>query len=128
MAEYRVPCPLLNDSNLCDLYDDRPITCRLYGVPTAIGGQGHTCGLSAFEPGKTYPTVNLDAIQNRLFEISNDLVAALGSRHVKMGEMVVPLSMALLTIYSEDYLGVGKAVASEEGAATKRDGTKETPE
>ena len=106
MAESRVPCPLLNQKNLCDLYEDRPITCRLYGVPTAIGGKGHTCGLSAFEPGQAYPTVNLDAIQDRLFEISRDLVAALGSRHVRMGDMVVPLSMALITTYNEDYLGI----------------------
>lgn len=125
MAEYRVPCPLLNERNLCDLYDHRPITCRLYGVPTAIGGQGHTCGLSAFEPGKAYPTVNLDAIQTRLFEISNDLVAALGSIHVKMGGMVVPLSMALLTLYDEAYLGVGQAAADEDGAATTGAGEEE---
>jgi Fe-S-cluster containining protein len=105
MAEYRVPCPLLNQSSLCDLYAFRPITCRLYGVPTAIGGQGHTCGLSAFEPGTSYPTVNLDAIQDRLFNLSRELVAALGSRYVRMGDMVVPLSMALLTAYDEDYLG-----------------------
>lgn len=105
MAESRVPCPLLNTHSLCDLYEDRPITCRLYGVPTAIGGKGHTCGLSAFEPGQAYPTVNLDAIQDRLFEISRDLVTALGSRHVRMGDMVVPLSMALITTYNEEYLG-----------------------
>lgn len=113
MAEYRIPCPLLNEDRLCDLYDYRPITCRLYGVPTAIGGKGHTCGLSAFEQGKAYPTVNLDTIQTRLYEISNDLVVALNSRHVKMGDMLVPLSMALITSYDDTYLGV----APEEGAA-----------
>ncbi|MDJ0784967.1 MAG: YkgJ family cysteine cluster protein [Desulfosarcinaceae bacterium] len=118
MAEYRVPCPLLNENKLCDLYDYRPITCRLYGVPTAIGGQGHTCGVSAFEPGKPYPTVNLDAIQDRLFALSRDLIVALGSRHVRMGDMVVPLSMALLTAYDDAYLGVStEPDASEEGGA-----------
>jgi Fe-S-cluster containining protein len=118
MAEYRVPCPLLNEKKLCDLYEYRPITCRLYGVPTAIGGQGHTCGLSAFEPGKAYPTVNLDAIQDRLFNLSRELVIALGSRHIRMGEMVVPLSMALITAYDAAYLGIGEdeaeASANEE--------------
>lgn len=120
MAEYRVPCPLLNENNLCDLYEYRPITCRLYGVPTAIGGQGHTCGLTAFEQGKAYPTVNLDAIQNRLYEISHELVAALGSQHVKMGDMLVPLSMALITVFDDAYLGVDadevKVPESNEGA------------
>jgi Fe-S-cluster containining protein len=120
MAEHRVPCPLLNDEKLCDLYDFRPITCRLYGVPTAIGGQGHTCGLSAFEPGKAYPTVNLDAIQDRLFSLSRELVAALGSRHIRMGDMVVPLSMALITAYDEAYLGLDGPETSDTSEASDR--------
>lgn len=122
MAEYRVPCPLLNEKKLCDLYEYRPITCRLYGVPTAIGGQGHTCGFSAFEPGRAYPTVNLDAIQDRLFNLSRELVVALGSRHIRMGEMVVPLSMALITAYDAAYLGVGEDEAQASGAAEASDG------
>jgi Fe-S-cluster containining protein len=122
MAEYRVPCPLLNESKLCDLYAYRPITCRLYGVPTAIGGQGHTCGFSAFEPGEAYPTINLDAIQNRLFNISRELVAALESMHVKMGDMVVPLSRALLTLYNEDYLGVAKGSDADGEASAQEVG------
>jgi Fe-S-cluster containining protein len=124
MAQYRVPCPLLNGNKLCDLYEHRPITCRLYGVPTAIGGQGHTCGLSGFKPGEAYPTINLDAIQNRLFELSNELVAALGSRHVKMGGMVVPLSMALLTLYNEEYLGVANTSDSEAEAGAQDEGAR----
>jgi Fe-S-cluster containining protein len=52
MAEERVRCPMLNDSDQCDIYEFRPITCRLYGIPTAIGGKGHTCGLSGFAKGK----------------------------------------------------------------------------
>jgi Fe-S-cluster containining protein len=122
LAEYRVPCPLLNESNLCVLYDYRPITCRLYGVPTAIGGKGHTCGLSAFEQGRAYPTVNLDAIQNRLYEISHELVAALGSRHVKMGDMLVPLSMALITVFDDAYLGL---VTDEADVPESKKGAKE---
>jgi len=48
MALERVRCPLLNEKELCDLYEYRPLTCRFYGVPTAIGGAGHTCGKSGF--------------------------------------------------------------------------------
>ena len=40
MAAERVRCPLLNTEGLCDLYEYRPITCRLYGIPTSIGGIG----------------------------------------------------------------------------------------
>ena len=45
----RVRCPLLNDREMCDMYQHRPITCRLYGIPTSIGGKGRTCSLSHFE-------------------------------------------------------------------------------
>jgi Fe-S-cluster containining protein len=106
MAAERIRCPLLNDDNLCDLYEHRPVTCRLYGIPTSIGGRGHTCGLSGFEEGVSYPTVNLDAINAKLHELSREVVAVLRSKHVKMGDLLMPLSMALLTVFDEEYLGL----------------------
>ena len=106
MAAERIRCPLLNNDNQCDLYASRPITCRLYGIPTAIGGQGHTCGLSAFKTGDAYPTVNLDAVHARLHELSCEIITVLQSTHVKMGDVLMPLSMALLTVFDEAYLGV----------------------
>lgn len=106
MAEERIRCPMLNDSDQCDIYEFRPITCRLYGVPTAIGGKGHTCGLSGFKKGQSYPTVNLDAIHQALFNISSEIVKQIGSKYSGMSEMVVPLSMAILTVYDEEYLGI----------------------
>jgi Fe-S-cluster containining protein len=56
MAAERSRCPLLNEENRCDLYAFRPVTCRLYGIPTSINGRGHTCGLSGFKEGVSYPT------------------------------------------------------------------------
>lgn len=106
MAGVRSRCPMLNEENLCDIYEYRPITCRLYGIPTAINGEAHTCGISGFEPGVPYPTVNLDAIHNSLLRISADFVASLKTRHVRMADLLVPLSMALLTTYDEEYLGI----------------------
>ena len=106
LARKRVRCALLNENDRCDLYAHRPITCRFYGIPTSINGRGHTCGLTGFREGESYPTVNLDAIQKRLFNISAELVQTLKSRHVKMAEMLVPVSMALLTCYDETYLGL----------------------
>lgn len=106
MAEERIRCPLLNSENRCELYAQRPITCRLYGVPTAFGGQGHTCGLSGFQAGERYPTVNLDTIRQKLYLISYRIVRDIRSRHIQMGDMLVPLSMALLTVYDPDYLGI----------------------
>jgi Fe-S-cluster containining protein len=106
IAEQRVRCPLLNAQDQCDLYRHRPITCRLYGIPTAIGGKAHTCGMSGFERGRSYPTVKLDDIHRSLYDLSAQLAQQIGSRYPKLGELLVPVSMALLTDYSEAYLGV----------------------
>lgn len=106
LARERVHCPLLNTRNLCELYEYRPLTCRFYGIPTAIGGAGHTCGKSGFKSGETYPTVNLDTIHARLQEISAELVRDLKSRYVGLADILVPLSFALINDYDEGYLGL----------------------
>ena len=120
LARERVRCPLLNEADLCDLYDNRPLTCRFYGIPTAIGGQGHTCGKSEFKEGEQYPTVNLDVINNQLQQLSAELVRDLKSRYVKLADMLVPLSMALLTVFDEEYLGIDEEKAAEPPPRKKR--------
>ncbi len=117
MAKVRVRCPLLDDQGLCEMYDARPVTCRIYGVPTAIGGEAHTCGKSAFEKGKAYPTVYLDRIQDRLYALSHELSASLNTRFKGLGDVLVPVSLALLTEYSEDYLGIKKPEAEAKAPA-----------
>jgi len=108
VARQRVRCPLLNAGNTCDLYAHRPITCRLYGIPTAIYGKGHTCGKSGFEPGTAYPTVRQDALQQKLIALSAELVQAMGSRFRGLADLLMPLSMALLADFDDEYLGVKK--------------------
>jgi Fe-S-cluster containining protein len=108
LAAERCRCPLLNTEDVCDLYAERPITCRLYGIPTSIGGVGHTCGKSGFEEGKQYPTVNLDTIQGKLFAISQELVASIKTKYANMAEILMPVSMALITVYDAEYLGMTK--------------------
>ena len=118
MAAHRIRCPLLNSDDQCDLYAHRPLTCRLYGIPTVIGDKAHTCGLSGFEQGKPYPTVKLDAIQHKLYDLSVELANDIGSRYPKLAELLVPVSMALLTDYTEEFLGVRDAsTESEQGEA-----------
>lgn len=106
-AAFTIRCPLLGSDERCLLYDVRPITCRLYGVPTAIGGKAHTCGLTGFEQGKAYPTVALDKMQHRLADLSAELAAATGSAYTQLATMYVPVSSALLTDYTPEYLGIG---------------------
>jgi len=114
IAAERVRCPLLNDDEMCDLYEDRPITCRLYGIPTSIGGRSHTCGKSGFIEGKQYPAVNLDVIQKKLYDISYEFVREIKTKYVKMADMLVPLSMAILVDFDEEYLGIASSEKAEE--------------
>lgn len=107
-AQFRLRCPLLNDENRCLLYDARPITCRLYGIPTSIGGHGHVCGFSGFEKDKSYQSVQLDKIQSRLEQLSQEIGLAMQSRFKELHTVYVPLSMALLTKYDDAYLGIGQ--------------------
>ena len=96
MALERIRCPLLNEKELCDLYEYRPITCRFYGIPTAIGGAGHTCGKSGFKQGEKYPTVNLDAVHSQLQQISAELLRDIQSKNIKLADLLVPLSSAVI--------------------------------
>ena len=69
-AVARIRCPLLDVQGQCLCYEARPVNCRTYGVPTVINGKGHVCGLSGFEPGISYPTVNLASLQKVLHDLS----------------------------------------------------------
>jgi Fe-S-cluster containining protein len=106
LAGERIRCPLLNSQDRCDLYEYRPVTCRFYGVPTEIAGIAHTCGKSGFLKGRSYPTVHLEKMQNRLFALSNEIATDIHSKFSALGELLVPVSMALLTEYNEVYLGI----------------------
>ena len=112
-AQIKLRCPLLDDNDHCLMYHARPLTCRVYGVPTAIAGQGHVCGFSAFEKGQPYPTIHLDKIQNRLEDLSREVASTVQTRFKELHDVYVPLSMALLTRYDEAYLGIGPAKKEE---------------
>jgi Fe-S-cluster containining protein len=119
MALERVRCPLLNEKELCDLYDYRPLTCRFYGIPTAIGGAGHTCGKSGFKQGEKYPTVNLDAVHNQLQQISAELLRDIQSKNIKLADLLVPLSSAVIMDFDDVFLGVAEE-PTEEISSRKR--------
>ena len=118
VARMRIRCPLLGEDDKCDLYDARPITCRLYGIPTSITGESHTCGKSGFKEGVSYPTVHMDKIQDRLMLLSLELVRSLQTRHSQMADVLVPVSMALLNKYDEEYLGIVDEPQGESGSWT----------
>jgi Fe-S-cluster containining protein len=106
LSQERIECPLLNQNSLCDLYECRPITCRVYGVPTAIHGEGHTCGKSGFREGIAYPTIHLDKINARLLGLSRELLEEIEAKNSPLEHRWVPLSTSLLTDYDEAYFGL----------------------
>ena len=108
-ARTRVRCPLLDAEDHCQLYEHRPVTCRLYGVPVAIAGEAHVCGKSTFSKGQPYPTVALEKIQDRLAAMSLEIAQTLGTRFKELHLVYVPVSMALLTSYDASYLGLTSA-------------------
>lgn len=123
VGQKRIRCPLLGDDNRCEMYEFRPIACRVYGIPQAIGGKGCTCGLSGFKPGERYPTLNHDALHDQLLAISSELVQAIRSKHIRMAEILVPLSMALITDYNDEYMGIGSDNNPETKKESSDDGT-----
>jgi len=106
IAKERIRCPLLGDDDRCRLYEHRPITCRVYGTPMEIGGKAHTCAKTGFMPGEKYPTVKVEMIQDRLIALSQKIVDSIPTKHLALASVLVPVSMALLSKYDEEYLGL----------------------
>jgi len=76
----RVRCPFLGDDRRCVVYAGRPVTCRVYGIPTAIAGRGRVCGRSGFERGGSYPAFKMDRVHRELHRMSAGLLAAVGRK------------------------------------------------
>ena len=106
LSKERIRCPLLGVDNLCAMYDVRPITCRVYGIPTSTAGASHICGRTNFVQGKAYPTLNMDKIYTQLQLLSAELIKDIRSEKIKMHEMLIPVSMAIITDFTEEWLGV----------------------
>lgn len=106
MSQERVRCPLLGENNLCLMYEYRPITCRVYGIPTSTAGASHICGRTNFVQGKAYPTLNMDKIYTQLQLLSAELVKDINSTNIRMHELLIPVSMAMVTQFNDEFLGV----------------------
>ncbi len=108
LARERIRCPLLSENKECILYPRRPITCRVYGIPTVIQGQARVCKESAFKARKSYPAFDLDATYKELYLLSGELLG--GSQAAQAAEkasLLVSVSMAIRTpiedIITEDF-------------------------
>ena len=97
LARERIRCPLLDDHQTCILYFHRPITCRVYGIPTAIQGKAHVCGKTGFKSGKTYPLFDLDRAYRELYLLSGELLKAAGRRDTERASLLVSVPGVIRT-------------------------------
>ncbi len=97
MARARIRCPLLNDDDACILYPYRPITCRVYGIPTRVRGVPRVCGRSGFENDPTYPLFDLDDVHRELHQLSRELLERAGGKDPERATLLVSVSKAIQT-------------------------------
>jgi len=97
MARERVRCPLLDDRGKCALYQYRPLTCRVYGIPTIINGKTHACWKAGFEKDKNYPAFNLDGAYRELYQLSGQLLQRLAPQNIERASLLVSVSRSLST-------------------------------
>lgn len=100
LGKQRVRCPLLQDSEECVLYENRPIICRIYGVPYSLKQgdkeQAFVCSVSGFQEKVTYPTVKLDKIYQELCQLSKELLTEAGYLNpAAKANLMLPLSRIL---------------------------------
>ncbi|MFO8089211.1 MAG: YkgJ family cysteine cluster protein [Desulfatiglandaceae bacterium] len=74
MATERLRCPLLTRDRDCVLYHARPLTCRVYGIPTLIQGSLRVCGKSGFSADGRFGAFNFDVAQRHMLEISTGML------------------------------------------------------
>lgn len=97
MASERVPCPLLSGEQECILYAQRPITCRVYGMPTMIHGKTRACGKCLFKKGESYPVFNLDDTYRDLYGLSREFLETAERGDPAKGDLLISVSRAIST-------------------------------
>ena len=106
LGKARVRCPLLNNMEECELYPYRPITCRVYGIPTSIRGKARVCGKSGFENGIVYTTFDLDNVYRELYQLSRNFLEKAGSIDPRQAELLISVSNALSTPLNDFIAGI----------------------
>lgn len=97
LAIERVRCPLLDDRGDCILYTHRPITCRIYGIPTYVQGKARVCGKAEFNQGKKYPVFDLDGTYRQLYRLSKELLGDSDCEDLERASLLISLAKSLTT-------------------------------
>jgi Fe-S-cluster containining protein len=101
LARERIRCPLLDKNNECVLYAHRPITCRVYGIPTRIQGKARVCGKATFEKGVSYPVFDLDAVYGDLYALSKELLSDTGGKDLDKAAYLISVPRAIGASFDE---------------------------
>jgi Fe-S-cluster containining protein len=97
LAIERVRCPLLDDKGDCILYSHRPMTCRIYGIPTYVQGKARVCGKAEFNQGKKYPVFDLDGTYRQLYHLSKELLGDSGCEDLERASLLISVAKTLKT-------------------------------
>ncbi|MFC1534244.1 YkgJ family cysteine cluster protein [Thermodesulfobacteriota bacterium] len=107
LARERIRCPLLDEQDECILYHRRPVTCRVYGIPTKIQGKVRVCGKAGFKEGETYPVFGLDAVYSDLFVLSKEILEKAGIGNADKASLLISMSKVIRTssddLINEDF-------------------------
>lgn len=113
MSRERIPCPLLNELQECTLYAHRPITCRVYGIPTKIQGKARVCWKAEFKKDERYPIFNLDGVHRDLYFLSTELLKTVGRDDPEKASLLISVSKAITTpleeLLRQNFAGPAKA-------------------
>ena len=96
MSRERIPCPLLGENQECILYLHRPITCRVYGIPTKVQGKARVCWKADFKKDERYPVFDLDAAYRELYILSTELLKGTGEDAGK-ASLLISVSKSITT-------------------------------
>ena len=99
LSRERIRCPLLDNKDECVLYQKRPITCRVYGIPTKIHGKTRACGKATFKNGETYPILDLDGVYRDMYILSRDILeeAKVESKDEDKASLLISISKVVQT-------------------------------
>ena len=106
LAKERIRCPLLDDKQECILYPHRPITCRVYGIPTKIHGKARVCGKTGFKKSESYPAFDLDGVYRDLFDLSKELLESQETGNPEKASLLISVSKAISTPLEEIINGI----------------------
>jgi len=95
MSRERIPCPLLNENQDCILYPHRPITCRVYGIPTKIQGKARVCWKAEFKKDERYPVFDLDGVYRDLYLLTTELLKSAGRDDPEKASLLISVSKAI---------------------------------